>query len=100
MDLFVETDPLGRSVRLTENCHRYHIAVNHPDMEDSAVIQECIRSPERIATDATEKNRFVYYRTYQQDPQRWYKVVVELGEVVTAYRVGRLQKGESTIWQR
>ena len=90
MDLFVATDPLGREVRLTETCYRFHIASTHPDMTDISGIQDSIRAPERI----------VYYRTYQQDPQRWDKVVVEFSEVVTAYRVGRMKKGESIIWQR
>ena len=33
----------------------------------------------------------LYYRTYQVQPQRWMQVVVEQGEVVTAYRVRRLK---------
>jgi len=44
-----------------------------------------------IAQDAVDPQRFVYYRIYQAQPQRWIKVVVEKGEVITAYRVRRLK---------
>jgi hypothetical protein len=53
-----------------------------------------------ITQDVVDPQRLVYYRTYQAQPQRWLKVVVEQGEVVTAYRVRRLKQGETIQWQR
>jgi hypothetical protein len=63
-------------------------------------IAEAIESPACIAQDAVASQRLVYYRTYQVQPQRWLKVGVEQGEVVTAYRVRRLKKGETIQWQQ
>jgi hypothetical protein len=97
-NLFVVTDPLGREVRLTENCYQYHIVVEHPEIADVEIIEEVVTLPDLIAQDAVNRDRLVYYREYQQNPQRWYKVVVEGSEVVTVYRVGRLKRGETPIW--
>ena len=98
--LFTATDPLGREVRLTENCYTFHILLEHPELSDVDQIAEAIKSPAFIAQDAVASQRLVYYRTYQVQPQRWLKVVVEQGEVVTAYRVRRLKKGETIQWQQ
>lgn len=96
--LFIATDPLRREVRLTEKCYHYHIVVEHPEIDDVGIIQIVVELPDLIARDALNRDRLVYYREYQQNPQRWYKVVVEGGEVVTAYRVGRMKRGEMQIW--
>ncbi len=98
--LFTVKDPLGQEVRLTENCYQLHILLEHPELSDVNQIAGAIESPDLIAQDAVELQRLVYYRTYQAQPQRWVKVVVEQGEVVTAYRVRRLKKGEKIRWQR
>ena len=98
--LFIVKDPLGQEVRLTENCYKFHILLEHPELSDVNQIAEAIESPDFIAQDAVNPQRLVYYRTYQAQPQRWIKVVVEQGEVVTAYRVRRLKKGETIRWQR
>src|SRR5207247_7572570 len=50
-------------------------------------IADTLTSPDLITQEAVDPQRLVYYRTYQAQPQRWLKVVVEQGEVVTAYRV-------------
>jgi hypothetical protein len=99
--LFTAIDPQGRRVRLTEDSYHFHILVEHPDLSDVNEIAQTIRRPDYIAQDALDYLRLVYYRTYQRQPQRWMiKVVVEDGEVVTAYRVMRLKQGESILWQQ
>lgn len=99
--MFTTTDPQGRMVELTADCYTYHILVEHPDISDVDEIEETIRMPDYIAEDAIDAERLVYYRTYQRQPQRWMmKVVVEQGEVITAYRVSRMKKGETIIWRR
>ena len=98
--LFTVTDPLGQAVQLTESCYKAHILVEHPELSDINQIAEAIASPDLIAHDAVNPQRLVYYRAYQTHPQRWLKVVVAHGEVVTAYRVRRLKKGETLRWQR
>jgi hypothetical protein len=77
-----------------------HILLEHPELVDINHIAETITSPDLITQDVVNPERAVYYRTYQTQPQRWMKVVVEQGEVVTAYRVRRLKQGETTQWQR
>jgi hypothetical protein len=99
--LFTTTDPQGRTVYLTEDCYQSHILVEHPDLSDVAEIARTIKSPHYIARDVIDVDRLVYYRTYRRRPQRWMiKVVVEGGEVITAYRVKRLKQGEEILWQR
>lgn len=98
--LFTVKDPLGQEVRLTENCYNLHILLEHPDLSDANQIAEAIKSPDFIAQDAVDPQRMVYYWTYQPQPQRWIKVVVEQGEVVTAYRVRQMKKGEPIRWRR
>jgi hypothetical protein len=78
-----------------------HIVVEHPDLNDIREIERSIRLAEYITQDAIDPNRLVYYRSYQRTPQRLLiKVVVEQGEVVTAYRVKRLKQEEVLLWQR
>jgi hypothetical protein len=77
-----------------------HILLEHPDLVDTNHIADTITSPDVIAQDAVDPQRLVYYRTYQAQPRRWIKVVVEQGEVVAAYRVRRLKQGETRQWQR
>ncbi len=98
--LLTVRDPLGQEVRLTENCYKFHIRLEHPELSDVNQIAEALESPALIAQDAVDPQRLVYYRIYQARPQRWIKVVVEYGEVVTAYRVRRLKKGEMIQWQQ
>jgi hypothetical protein len=98
--LFTVRDPLGQEVRLTESCYKLHILLEHPELLDMNDIANSITSPDLITRDAVDLQRLVYYRTYQAQPQRWMKVVVEHGEVVTAYRVRRLKQGEIRRWQR
>jgi hypothetical protein len=101
IDLFSTHDPTGRTVRLTDRCYQSHILVEHPDMADVAAIERSVRLAEYITQDAIDSNRTVYYRTYQRTPQRrLFKVVVEAGEVVTAYRVERIKQEEVILWQR
>ena len=100
VDLFTVKDPSGREVRLPEDCYKFHILLEHPELSDVNQIAEAIESPDLMAQDAVDSQRLVYYRTYQTQPQRWIKVVVEQGEVITAYRVRRLKKGETIRWQR
>ena len=87
-------------MRLTENCYRSHILLEHPELVDVNHIADTITSPDVITQDAVDPQRLVYYRTYQAQPQRWMKVVVEHREAVTAYRVRRLKQGETMQWQR
>ena len=98
--LFTVRDPLGQEVRLTESCSKLHILLEHPELGDVNHIADTIASPDLITHDAVDPQRLVYYRIYQVQPQRWMKVVVERGEVVTAYRVRRLKQGETMQWQR
>jgi hypothetical protein len=98
--LFTVRDPLGQEVRLTESCYKLHILLEHPELLDINDIANTITSPDLITHDAVDLQRLVYYRTYQVQPRRWMKVVVEHGEVVTAYRVRRLKQGEIRRWQR
>jgi hypothetical protein len=99
--LFETNDPLGRQIRLTEDCYEFHILVEHPDMADVDEIARAVRTPDYITQDAIDFTRLVYYRTYRRQPQRWMiKVVVEHNEVVTAYRVQRLKRGEPILWRR
>ena len=98
--LFAVRDPRGDAVRLSEKCYRLHILLEHPELVDVNHIADTITSPDLITQDAVDPQRLVYYRTYQAQPQRWMKVVVEQGEVVTAYRVRRLKQGETIQWQR
>jgi hypothetical protein len=101
VDLFSTTDPLGRTIRLTERCYQLHIVVEHPDLSDISEIERCVHLAEVIKQDAIDPRRQIYYRTYQRTPQRWLiKVVVEQGEVVTAYRVKRFKQDEVLLWQR
>ena len=99
-NLFAVKDPLGREVRLTEDRYQFHILLEHPELSDVNQVAEAIASPAIIAQDAVVLQRLVYYRTYQTQPQRWMKVVVERGEVITAYRVRRLKKGETVQWRQ
>lgn len=98
--LFTVKDPFGQEVRLTENCHKFHILLEHPELSDVNQIAEAIALPAFIAQDAVDPQRLAYYRPYQVQPQRWIKVVVEQGEVITAYRVRRLKKGETIRWRQ
>jgi hypothetical protein len=99
--LFTTTDPQGRTVHLTQDCYTFHILVEHPDLSDVKAIRQTIKTPDYIAQDAIDFERLVYYRTYRRRPQRWMiKVVVERGEVVTAYQVKRLKQGETILWRR
>ena len=98
--LFTVKDPLGREVRLTEDRYQFHILLEHPELSDVNQIAEVIASPAIIAQDAVVLQRLVYYQTYQTQPQRWMKVVVERGEVITAYRVRRLKRGENIQWRQ
>ena len=99
--LFTVTDPQGRAIILTESCYAYHILVEHPDISDIDEITQTIKQPYYIARDAIDDERLVYYRLYRRNPRRWMiKVVVEDDEVITAYRVTRLKKGEKIIWRR
>ena len=100
VSVFTATDPLGREVRLTESCYTSHILLEHPELLDVNQIATTIESPTVIAQDVVDPQRLVYYRTYQAQPQRWLKVVVEQGEVITAYRVRRLKKGETIQWRQ
>ena len=98
--LFTVKDPLGREVRLTEDRYQFHILLEHPELSDVNQIAAAIASPTIIAQDAVVLRRLVYYQTYQTQPQRWMKVVVERGEVITAYRVRRLKRGENIQWRQ
>lgn len=98
--LFTVKDPLGREVRLTEDRYQFHILLEHPELSDVNQIAAAIASPTIIAQDAVVLQRLVYYQTYQTQPQRWMKVVVERGEVITAYRVRRLKRGENIQWRQ
>jgi hypothetical protein len=98
--VFTVRDPLGQEVRLTESCYKLHILLEHPELIDVNQLADTIASPDFIPQDAVDPQRLVYYQTYQVQPQRWMKVVVEHGEVVTAYRVRRLKQGETMQWQR
>ena len=99
--LFSTTDPQGRTVELSHSCFIEHIRYEHPDMSDVEEIEQTIRRAEYICTDATDSARLIYYRTFRRRPERWLiKVVVDVGEVVTAYRVKRIKRGEMTVWQR
>lgn len=101
IDRFITLDPLGRRIRLTHACYFEHILVEHPDLDDDSEIEDAIRRSEIITVDAIDDLRRIYYRTYQRSPQRWWlKVVVEDDEVVTAYRVNRIKRGEKVLWQR
>jgi len=99
--LFTTTDPEGRTAQLSDDCYRFHISIEHPDITSVAEIALAIEAPDIIAEDAIDNNRLIYYRTYRRRPQRWMlKVVVGRGEVVTAYRVTRIKQGEMVLWQR
>ena len=98
--LFTVRDPLEQEVRLTESCYTLHILVEHSEIVDINLIADTVISPDLITYDVIDPRRLVYYRTYQVQPQRWLKVVVERGEVVTAYRVRRMKQGETVQWQR
>jgi hypothetical protein len=99
--LFTTLDPGGRAVRMTEDCYQFHILVEHPDLSDVDEIAQTVRKADYITQDALDPERFVYYRTYRRQPQHWMiKVVVEASEVVTAYRVTRLKRGETILWRR
>ena len=98
--LFTVKDPLGREVRLTEDRYQFHILLEHPELSGVNQIAAAIASPTIIAQDAVVLQRLVYYQTYQTQPQRWMKVVVERGEVITAYRVRRLKRGENIQWRQ
>src|SRR5216684_9203159 len=98
--LFTVRDPLGQEVRLTESSYKLRILLEQPELFDINDIANTITSPDLSTHDAVDLQRLVYYRTYQAQPQRWMKVVVEHGEVVTAYRVRRLKQGEIRRWQR
>ena len=99
--LFTTTDPRGYTVILTESCYAYHILVEHPDISDIDEIEQTIRNPHTISRDAIDDERLIYYRIYRRNPKRWMiKVVVGDGEVITAYRVTRMKKGETIIWRR
>ena len=87
-------------MQVTENCYRLHILLEHPELVDVNHIAGTITSPDVITQDAVDPQRLVYYQTYQAQPQRWMKVVVEQVEVVTAYRVRRLKRGETIQWQQ
>ena len=100
VSVFTVKDPLGREVRLTENCYTSHILLEHPELSDVNQIATTITSPAVIAQDVVDPQRLVYYRTYQAQPQRWLKVVVEQGEIITAYRARRLKKGETIQWRQ
>lgn len=98
---FIATDPQGRIVALTERCYIFHILVEHPDLSDENEIKETIKKPDYITLDAIDDKRLIYYRTYRRRPQHFLiKVVVEKNEVVTAYRVKRLKRGETIIWRK
>src|SRR2546421_12426185 len=98
--LFAVRDPRGYEIRLTENCYQLHILLEHPELVDINHIADTITSPDLITQDTIDPQPLVYYRTYQVQPQRWMEVVVEQGEVVTAYRVRRLKQRETMQWQR
>ena len=98
--LLTVKNPLGREVRLAEDRYQFHILLEHPELSDVNQIAAAIASPAVIAQDAVVLQRLVYYRSYQTQPQRWMKVVVERGEVITAYRVRRLKKGETIQWRQ
>ncbi len=99
--MFSTTDPLGRTIHLTDRCYEFHILVEHPDMADPNEIERSIHLADWITQDAVDSDRTVYYRTYQRRPQRWLiKVVVEKSEVITAYRVKRTKQEEIVLWQR
>ncbi len=98
--LLTVKNPLNQVVRLTENCYKFHILQAHPELTDVSQISKAIASPDLIAQDAIDLQRQVYYRTYQTHPKRWLKVVVAHREVVTAYRVRQLKKGETVLWQQ
>ena len=98
--LLTVKDPLGREVRLAEDRYQFYILLEHPELSDVNQIAAAIASPAVIAQDAVVLQRLVYYRSYQTQPQRWMKVVVERGEVITAYRVRRLKKGETIQWRQ
>jgi len=59
-----------------------HILLEHPELIDINHIADTITSPDLITQDAVDPQRLVYYRTYQTQPQRWMKVVVEQGETI------------------
>jgi hypothetical protein len=98
--LFTVTDPKGQMISLTNRCYQDHMLLAHPEMMDIDEIRQTIIDPQFIAQDSIQATRLVYYRAYQQAPLRWLKVVVENDEIVTAYRVRRLKKGEPIQWQR
>ena len=50
--LFTVKDPLGQEVRLTENCYKFHILLEHPELSDVNQIAEVIEPPDFIAQDA------------------------------------------------
>lgn len=99
--LFSTTDPQGRAIELSRACFVEHIQYEHPDMTDVEEIEQTIRRAEYICMDAIDAERLVYYRTFRRQPHKWmFKVVVDNGEVVTAYRVKRIKRGETILWQR
>ncbi len=98
--LLTVKDPLGREVRLAEDRYQFYILLERPELSDVNQIAAAIASPAVIAQDAVVLQRLVYYRSYQTQPQRWMKVVVERGEVITAYRVRWLKKGETIQWRQ
>ncbi len=99
--LFNVIDPQGQVIYLTVRCYTEHLLIEHPDMDDVDEIAKAVKSPDYITEDAVDPERNIYYRTYQRHPQKlMVKVVVEQGEVITAYRVNRIKRGEQVLWQR
>lgn len=67
-------------------------------------LQQTIIQPDRIVHDAIDTRRRVYYRQYQREPERWYRLIVEemdngVDEVLTAHRTRRFKEGEEILWQ-
>jgi hypothetical protein len=55
--VFSTIDPQRRSISLTEDCFRFHILLEHPDMTDVDEIEQTVNRPEFIARDAVDPAR-------------------------------------------
>ncbi len=102
-------DPLRNEIRLTENCWKQHILVEHPIMRGFLrEIRTTVQQPDWIFQSRVSRSTLLYFKEYRRKPVgRFFLMVVAgvrgtspRGFVKTAFLVYNLSKGGNLLWER
>lgn len=102
-------DPLRNKIRLTENCWKQHILIEHPIMRGFLrEIRATVQRPDWIFQSRVSRSTLLYFKEYRRKPVGRFLLMVAAGVrrtrlrgfVKTAFLVYNLSKGGNLLWER